>query len=235
MKKYRKSFDYSYSLGVFPTIELLKHKAKSVLEVLISSKGKKNQGVLEITEVCRSRNIKIEVNDKLIGRLSPKENCYAIGIFRKFQTQLSGGKNHLVLVNPANMGNLGTIMRTMAGFHIDSLGIIEPSVDVFNPNVIRSSMGSVFQIFFQYFGSINEYIRSFDSNLYTFMTNGEQILDEVSFKEPFSLVFGNESSGLPDEYLKLGTSVNIPHSKNVDSLNLSIAVGVSLYQASRSK
>jgi len=233
VKKYRKSFDYSYSLGVFPTIELLNHKAESVLEVIISSKGERNQGVSEITEICRDRNIKVAVSDKMIGRLSPKENCYAIGIFRKFQAQLSAGKNHLVLVNPANMGNLGTIVRAMSGFYIDSLGIIEPSVDIFNPNVIRSSMGSVFQIFFQHFGDIDEYIRSFSNNLYIFMTNGEQVLREVSFKEPFSLVFGNESSGLPDEYLKLGTSVNISHSRKVDSLNLSVAVGIGLYEASR--
>ena len=233
VKKYKKSFDYSYSLGVFPTIELLNYRSESVLEVVISPRGEINQGVSEIKEICKSRNIKVRINDKLIGRLSPKENCYAIGVFRKFQTQLNLGKNHLVLVNPSNMGNLGTIIRTMSGFNIDSLGLIEPSVDIFNPSVIRSSMGSVFQIFFRYFSSIDEYIRSFDNNLYTFMTNGEQVLHEVSLKEPFTLVFGNESSGLPDDYLKLGTSVNIPHSKNVDSLNLSIAVGIGLYEASR--
>ena len=234
MKKYRKSFDYSYSLGVFPTIELLNHKAESVLEVIISSKGERNQGVSEITEICRGRNIKVTVSDKLIGRLSPKENCYAIGVFRKFQTQLGVDKNHLVLVNPANMGNLGTIIRTMSGFCVDNLGIIEPSADIFNPNVIRSSMGSVFRIFFQHFGSIDEYIGSFNNNLYTFMTNGKSVLSKVDFREPFSAIFGNESSGLSDEYLALGTSVNIPHSRRIDSLNLSVSVGIGLHEMTKS-
>jgi len=231
--KYKKNLDYSYSLGVSPTIELLKHKRQYVLKVLISSKGNRNEGVMEIIEVCRTSNIKVQVDDKLMNILSPKDNCYSIGIFRKFQTELSRGKNHLVLVNPGNMGNLGTIIRTMSGFCIDSLGLIKPSVDIFDPKVIRSSMGSFFQIYFQYFNDISEYINSFNNNLYTFMTNGKKTLHEVSFKEPFSIIFGNESSGLPDEYLSLGTSVSIPHSESIDSLNLSVSVGIGLYEISK--
>ena len=233
IKKYRKNFDYSYALGVFPTIELLNHRPADVSRVLISSKGKKNKGVSEITGICRHRNIRAEVNDRLINRLSPKENCYAIGIFRKFPTGLGNGKNHLILVNPGDMGNLGTIVRTMSGFHIDELGLISPAVDVFNPRVIRSSMGSVFQISFQYFSGIDQYVSAFSNNLYTFMTNGTTTLDKVIFKEPFSVIFGNESSGLSDEFLDLGTSVRIPYSSTIDSLNLSVSVGIGLYEISK--
>jgi len=235
IKRYKKNLDYSYTLGVFPTIELLKYKRENVLRVIISSKGEKNRGVQEILGICESRNIRAEVNDRLINILSPKENCYSIGVFRKFQTRLSENKNHLILVNPGDMGNLGTIIRTMLGFHVDNLGLIRPAVDIFNPRAIRSSMGSVFQISFQYFDSIGEYISSFRNNLYAFMTDGRKTLDQVSFSEPFSIIFGNESSGLPDEYLKLGTSVAIPHSKSIDSLNLSVAVGIGLYKVSEEK
>ena len=233
IRKYKKNFDYSYTLGVFPTIELLNYKRESVIKVLISSKGEKNKGVSEIIGVCRSKGVQFDINDKLINRLSPKENCYAVGIFRKFQTPLRSGKNHLVLVNPGDMGNLGTIVRTMLGFRVDSLGLIRPAVDIFDPRAIRSSMGALFQISFQYFDSIHQYMRTFDNNLYTFMTNGKTTLDKVTFEGPFSIIFGNESSGLPDEYLELGTSVNIPHNRSVDSLNLSVSVGIGLYEISR--
>ena len=233
IERYKKNSDYSYSLGVFPTIELLKYRKEDVLRILISSKGKRNKGISRIIGICRRKSIKVEVNDKLISRLSPTDNCYSIGIFRKFQTRLSDSRNHLVLVNPSSMGNLGTIIRTMSGFCIGSLGLVRPATDIFHPKVIRSSMGSVFQVSFQYFNSIGEYISCFNNNLYTFMTNGKESLNKVSFKEPFSLIFGNESSGLSDEYLKLGTSVNIPHSKSIDSLNLSVAVGISLYEVSK--
>lgn len=229
IKKYRKNFDYSYALGVFPTIELLKHKGESVSKILISSKGEENSGISEIMEICGNKGIQFEINDRLINRLSPKENCYAIGIFEKFQTPLRNGANHLVLVNPINMGNLGTIARTMLGFCVNDLGIIGPAADMFDPRAIRSSMGATFQISFQYFNSIHDYMQAFDNNLYTFMINGKTTLDKIDFKEPFSAIFGSESSGLPDEYLDFGTSVSISHSENIDSLNLSVAVGIGLY------
>ena len=233
IRKYKKSFDYSYALGVFPTIELLKHRAADVLKTLISAKGDRNEGVSEIVEMCRSMNVRVEMSDRIIDRLSPKGNCYAIGVFRKFQTGLSNGKNHLILANPGDMGNLGTIIRTMSGLHIDELGLIGPAADIFNPRTIRSSMGAIFQISFQYFQSIHRYKDAFSNNLYTFMTNGTASLDDVVFREPFSVVFGNESSGLSDEYLSLGTSVYIPYNRTIDSLNLSVSVGIGLYEISR--
>jgi TrmH family RNA methyltransferase len=56
-------------------------------------------------------------------------------------------------------------------------------------------------------------------------------IKEVNFKEPFTLIQGNESTGLDDSYLELGESVCIPHSKDIDSLNLSVATGISLWEA----
>ena len=55
---------------------------------------------------------------------------------------LSGASNHIVLVNPSDMGNLGTIIRTAVGFGFTDIGIISPAVDAYNPKVIRGSMGS---------------------------------------------------------------------------------------------
>jgi TrmH family RNA methyltransferase len=65
------------------------------------------------------------------------------------------------------------------------------------------------------------------------MTNGKTTLAEARFDAPYSLIFGNESAGLPDEYLAMGTSVSIPHNRRIDSLNLTIAVGVALYEAGK--
>ena len=51
---------------------------------------------------------------------SPKSNCYAIGVFKTFYEPLQKG-NHIVLVNPMDMGNMGTIMRTMLGVWLSGL------------------------------------------------------------------------------------------------------------------
>lgn len=233
LKTYKKEFAHSYSFGVFPTIELIQARPQSVVKVLLSQAGRKNRGVAKLEALCERRHIKAEENDRLVERLAPKENVYAIGVFRKYAGILKGAENHIVLVNPGDMGNLGAIIRTALGFGVANIALIRPAADIFDPRVVRSSMGALFRVEFQYFDTFAEYKQQCRRNFYTFMTNGKQTLAETEFKRPFSLVFGNESTGLPDEYLDIGASVSIPHNKRIDSLNLTIAVGVALYEATR--
>ena len=94
----------------------------------------------------RAKNIPVNINNKLIRYLSPKENCYAIAIFDKYNNNLDDNENHLVLVNPSNGGNLGTIIRSSLGFGIKNIAIIRPGVDMFNPKRIRASMGAIFGV-----------------------------------------------------------------------------------------
>jgi len=63
------------------------------------------------------------------------------------------------------------------------------------------------------------------------MTDGAQSLETIRLQSPFALVFGSEGAGLSDEYREIGTSVVIPQSKRIDSLNLSLAVGIALQRA----
>jgi TrmH family RNA methyltransferase len=233
LKRYKKEFDHSYAFGVFPTLELLKYQPGSVIKVLLSSRGTRNEGVLKIEQECSRLGIKVEANDKLIERIAPKENVYAIGVFRKYSTPLSTTQNHVVLVSPSDMGNLGTILRTMAGFGIMNLALIKPAADIFDPKVVRSSMGALFQVSAQYFDSFEEYRNTFNHQLYPFMTDGAISLIKASFNAPYALVFGNESAGLPAQYNSIGTSVTIPQREVIDSLSLPIAVGIALYEATK--
>jgi TrmH family RNA methyltransferase len=128
------------------------------------------------------------------------------------------------------MGNVGTIIRTMVGFDFYDLAIIRPGVDIFDPRVIRSSMGSLFDINYEYFSSFGEYEARFPSNsVYPFLLKSNKNLGDFKFQEPASLVFGNEGSGLDNSFQKYENSVRIPSKDNIDSLNLAVAVGISLY------
>ena len=231
LKPYKKEFEHSYTFGVFPTLELLAHRPEQALLMLLHSQGERNQGVAKIRAACRARGVTLEVNDKVVERLSPKENTYAVGVFRKWQDKLDAEANHVVLVNPGDMGNLGTIMRTMLGFGVGDLALVRPAADLFDPRAVRASMGALFSLRTHYFDTFADYSGRFTRNLYPFITDGEARLDKVRFKAPFSLVFGNESSGLPDEYRQLGTSVSIAHTQKIDSLNLPVAVAIALYEA----
>ena len=133
------------------------------------------------------------------------------------------------------MGNMGTIIRTMLGFNYVNLAIIRPGVDVFDPRVIRASMGAIFNINFEYFDSFDEYIEKYPQhNIYPLMLKGAKNIHLIEpDQQSHSLVFGNESSGLPDEFLDYGQSIFIPHSEKIDSLNLSMALGITLCHFSK--
>lgn len=233
MKIYKKSDETSYTLGVFPTIELLKSRPNDVIRVVVHSSIEQNRGYPIIQDLCHQHHIHIDIHDKTIDKLSPKNNCFAIGVFRKYESLLAEG-NHVVLVNPMDMGNMGTIMRTMLGFHYKNLVIVRPAVDVFDPKVIRASMGAIFHLNIQYYDDFQTYYQHYQYHeIYPLMLKGAKNIHQVTSHHLHSLVFGNESSGLPDEYLKYGQSVFIPHSEQIDSLNLSMALGLTLFHFSK--
>ncbi len=232
IKRYQKEFTYSYAFGAYPVIELLKSHPESVLKVLFKEDSFKDGNIPVIQKECEKRNIHTQINNKLIDKISVKENTYVVGVFKKYASKIKEDENHIVLVNPSNTGNLGTILRTMLGFDFKNLAIIKPAVDMFDPLVVRASMGAVFGINFEYFNNIEEYVSKFSSHhLYPFMLNGKSSVENVKFVKPYSIIHGNESKGLDEKYLELGESVYIPHSKDIDSLNLSIVAGISMWEA----
>lgn len=234
-KKYQPEFDYSYTLGTAPTIDLLRYQLAQVLEVYVNSKDQGGEGMQQLLRLCAEKEIRITESDKAISRLSPKENVYAIGVFHKYIQELDSDANHVVLVNPSDMGNLGTIMRTMVSFGFHDLAIISPAADIFNPKAARASMGAMFQVNFTYFDSFAAYQQAFSRKYYSFMLRDAQPLSEVEFTVPFSLIFGSEGSGLNPDFADISQPVFIEQTPDTDSLNLSIAAGIALYQASKLK
>ena len=232
LKRYRKESDVSYAEGVFATLELLEARPDVVEGVLLSGRGAPNEGVAKIRALCATRGIEATVDDRTIGRLSPRGSHLAIGVFRKYVADLDPSARHVVLVNPADMGNLGTIARTMVAFGFRDLALVRPAADAFDPKAVRASMGALFRLSFAYFDSFDDYAGRFAHLVFAFMTDGRTPLDAVEFLSPCALVFGNESSGLPASFHETGTSVAIPQTRGVDSLSLPTAVAIALYEAS---
>ena len=231
-KRYRKDDQVSYSLGITLTFELLRYKTEYVNTVYVHSTMKEGDTYNKLRTICREAGIPIRQTDKIFHVLSQKENCYVIGEFRKFPGKLEKDASHIVLVSPSNAGNMGTIMRSALGFELNQMAIVRPAVDAFDPKVVRASMGAVFSTEFQYFDSFDEYLEQFGQReLYPFMLQAQITLPEISPSGTYSLIFGNEATGLPEEFLDIGTSVIIPHSKRIDSLNLPIAASIAMYAA----
>ena len=125
-------------------------------------------------------------------------------------------------------------MRSALGFGMNQMAIIRPAVDAFDPKVVRASMGAIFSTDFVYFESFEEYQKQFgERELYPFMLDAKRSLHQVKPQGKFSLIFGNEATGLPAEFASIGTSVIIPHSDRIDSLNLPIAASIAMYEATK--
>ena len=230
IQRYKHDLDVSYALGATLTFELLKCRPDLVTRVFLSSATERSDAVERLLDVCRQRDIPIETSDKAFNILSPKGNCFVIGEFRKFAGTLSDA-SHIVLVNPSDAGNLGTILRTAVGFGVTDIAVIRPAVDAFDPKTVRASMGALFHTEIEYFDCVEDYRARFPKRtLYAFMLKASTPLPEIAFEEPCSLVFGNEATGLPDRFADFCTPVIIKHSRAIDSLNLPMAAGIALYE-----
>ncbi len=232
MQKYKKDGEVSYALGTELTLELVERHPEKVISVYVHSRQHDNEVYRRISELCRQRHIEVISSDKAFYIVGAKENCYIMGVFRKFHQEIDPRQNHVVLVNPSNMGNLGTIIRTIIGFGINDLAIITPAVDIFDPKVIRATMRAFFLLRFSLFASFEEYEKAAGKRtLYPFMLDRNAVtLDEVEKKEPYSLIFGNEATGLPEAFAGIGTPVFIRQLDTVDSLNLCNAVSIAAYE-----
>ena len=230
IQRYKHDAETSYALGATLTYELVKNQPESVTRVFIKSNLVKTAAVTELLSVCGNRRIQVVTNDKAFNVLSPKGNCFVIGEFKKTSHSLQKG-SHIVLVNPSDAGNLGTILRTAVGFGIDQIAIVRPAVDFFDPKTVRASMGAAFRVRVQYFDTMEAYIKAFPENtLYAFMLTASKPIQNVEVRTPYSLVFGNEATGLPEAFAAFCQSVIIPHSDGIDSLNLPIAAGIAMYE-----
>jgi len=227
IRAYKKELSYSYVSGASATYELLKTRPETAECVYIHSSFRDPE---KIERLCRAVRVRCERSDKIFNILNQKDNSYVAGVFRKYTDTLAGDEPHVVLVNPSDMGNLGTIIRTLAGFNIKNLAVINPAADIFNPKTIRACMGAIFHIKHACFASFGDYLSQFPSHsVFPFMLGGSMSAEEIPPTPLFSLVFGNEASGLDESFAHIGRSIRIPLSDQIDSFNLSVAVGIGCY------
>ncbi|MDR3050444.1 MAG: TrmH family RNA methyltransferase [Oscillospiraceae bacterium] len=231
LQAYTRDLPYTYALGVFPAMECLLAAPDRCRRLLLHSRAE-GEGVAKLVAACEAQGIRVEQADRALARLSQKENCFAAMAFDKREGALPAGRPHAVLHRPADGGNAGTILRTCLGLGMGGVAIIRPAVDVYDPRVMRASMGALARLPAAHFEDLAAYRAAFSGHgLYLFMLGGAKSLDEAArgATAPYALVFGNEAQGLPPDFAALGTAVAIPQSGAVDSLNLAAAAAIGMY------
>lgn len=152
------------------------------------------------------------------------------------------GENPLVVMleNVQDPGNLGTILRTAEGAGVSGIVMSRDCVDIYNPKVIRSTMGSIYRMKFVYVDSITEAMETVKGkgiNIYACALDaGSKEYDEYDYSKPSAILIGNEGNGLKPETVKCADNVCfIPMSGQVESLNASVACAIMMYEAKRQR
>lgn len=145
----------------------------------------------------------------------------------------------LVLENIQDPGNLGTMFRTAEGAGADGVIMSRDTVDLYNPKVIRSTMGSVYRVPFLYADDLGEAIAGLKEagvNVCAAHLKGKQAYTEADYSKGTAFLIGNEGNGLRDETAEMaGTYIRIPMEGKVESLNAAVAAAILMYEAARQR
>lgn len=224
MNKYSIENKTSYCLGMSLTIEALKQSANNVKEVYLSEKANKNDQLSYLLRLCDENNIKPIYDEKVIEKLSIKENCYCIGVINKFYNRLNTN-NHIVLYEFNDFGELGTILRSAVSFNFKDIVLINSDIDYFDPRCIRASMGSIFHCNIVRFKSFDEYLNNYNNqHIIPFVSKNENELNDLKIYDNYSIIIPQNYYAL-DKIFKKG--YYIKHN-NLEEISLSVRSSIIL-------
>ncbi|MFS4492365.1 TrmH family RNA methyltransferase [Maribacter sp. 2308TA10-17] len=148
--------------------------------------------------------------------------------------------NSLILVAeaPEKPGNIGALLRTADAANLDAVIIANPKGDVYNPNIIRSSVGCVFtnQIAIGSTSEVIEFLKSQNIDMYCAALTASESYTKIDFKKAAAIVVGTEATGLTQEWLDNSTqNIIIPMRGEIDSMNVSVSAAIVIFEALRQR
>ncbi len=145
----------------------------------------------------------------------------------------------LILERLQDPGNLGTILRTAEAAGVTGIFLSEDTVDIYNPKVVRSTMGSIFRMPFSYQNDLSMtagQLRRAGVRLYAACLEGSMEYDLADYTVPCAFMIGNEGAGLSAELTALSDCrVRIPMAGQAESLNAASACAVLAFEAARQR
>jgi len=145
----------------------------------------------------------------------------------------------LILEDIRDPGNIGTILRSAEGAGVTGVLLSKNCVDMYNPKVIRSTMGSIYRVPFLYVEDLKEtigYLKEQNVRIYATHLAGTTYYSVEQYRESLAFVFGNEANGLSAEIAKLSDArVKIPMQGKVESLNVATAAAVFMFEVCRQR
>ena len=219
-------------------------------------------GGFEITDLCFTPSIadpalidsyKIKVNSNtnfielttdVFNRVAYRKDqggMIALAVPRRQELKdLSLGPNPLLLVieTVEKPGNLGALLRTADAAGLDAVIICDPTTDIFNPNVVRSSLGCLFTLPVVTTNSTDaiNWMHAENINIRATALTATNSYHGIDFTQPTAIIMGSESMGLSEKWLNQADSlIKIPMKGKVDSMNVSVSAAIVVFEALRQR
>jgi TrmH family RNA methyltransferase len=186
----------------------------------------------------------IEISKDVYQKLAYRDTTEGILAIAKTKSlQLSDLKlseNPLILIaeSPEKPGNIGALLRTADAAQLDAVIIANPKSDLYNPNIVRSSVGGLFtnQIATGTTYEIIAFLKEHKINFYCATLQNSTSYHTQDYTTPTALVVGTEATGLTEEWRKEATqNIIIPMQGEIDSMNVSVAAAILIFEAKRQR
>lgn len=185
-----------------------------------------------------------QIDSAIFSKISYREDTE--GIIAIFEWKNHTLKNLKLSANPLLIvveavekpGNLGAILRTADAAQVDAVIVCNPVIDLYNPNVVRSSIGCIFSVPVALANTKETILWLKQHQVTTFAAALEnaEFYHEQNYNIPSALVFGTEADGLSRQWLQESDKIiKIPMRGKIDSLNVSNAVAIMTFEAMRQR
>ncbi len=186
----------------------------------------------------------IEVSHSVYSKISYREDSGGLVVLFRTKTRtlndLRLPENPLILISDSveKPGNIGAILRTADSAGVDAVLFTGTQTDIFNPNTIRSSVGSLFSVPIVE-TSIPElvlFLANHSVSIYCTHLEASVCYTDIDFRSGSAVVMGTESTGISDEWLKFSkNNIIIPMQGSADSMNVSVSAAIILFEAARQR
>ncbi len=197
----------------------------------------------ELNSFSKSAEL-IQITKEVYQKIAYRDTTEGIIAIAKTKTLLLSdlklSKNPLILVVESieKPGNLGAMLRTADAANIDAVLIANPKTDLYNPNIVRSSVGCLFtnQIAVGTTDEIIEFLEKNSIHFYSATLQNSTHYHTQNFTLPTALVVGTEATGLTQKWREKATqNIIIPMQGEIDSMNVSVAAAILLFEAKRQR
>ncbi len=239
-KKYRQQEKVFFAEGLSVVLAAVEHGA--TIDTIVFSRGLLTSKVAwdMLAERQAAGTRCVELSPQLFQAISERDNPVGLGAIiathwmEVEKLEVAPDAVFVALVDVAEPGNLGTIVRTIDACRASGLILVGRTVDPFHPTAVKASMGTIFSVPVCHLGDAEKLLHwATSKNLHKIATSAraKDSYKSKTYRFPALLMLGSERQGLPPDLIATADiAVSIPMVGAASSLNLAVATGVLLYE-----